>query len=799
MKKKLLLILVSVFYSIAVRSQSVLYSESFTSSLGTCTATNSSGGAWAWSNNCSQSTAGGHTGPGHAMFQGSGCQFGNGSSTVSGSLVTPTVLVSPSGGTLNFNYFIQNECAGSSVDCTYDVLSVEISNNGGTSYTTVLNSDFSPGGIGNTVQWTSVAYNLSAYAGQTIRVRFNFNSIDGIGNAFDGIYVDDINIIGCKIDIYATANNATVSPALCSGNSLTLTTNAISNYSWSTNVTTSSIVVTPSVNTSYTLSAMSPSNCMALSIVNVTVSGSAPNLSITASSTNVCVGKTVTLTATGANSHVWTGSVTNGVAFSPTVSNIYTVTGANGCGTVTATANIIVAPLNVVVASTHTSVCTNQTATLSVNAAATSFTWEPVSVINSNSLLIVTPSVNTIYTVSVTDGTCSGSGTINLNANQAPTIVPAASNVTICPGESTNLSASGGVNYTWTPVNLTGSMIAVSPSITTLYTLVGDALNGCSSSTTQVIIVAPTPVLSVTGTSNTICKGETATLSISGATTYVWSDGNTGSVNIVSPTQTTVYTIVGTDAAFGCTETVVFNLTVNSPTLNFTGNTTICSGISTNISVNGASTYTWTHDASTFSTIAVSPNTTTTYSVNAISSINGLNCPVFGSVEITVNPKPTIDAVPTKTALCPKQTNTLTASGADTYTWISTTSAPVVAPTITISSVNAAVLMYTLTGVSSLGCETSKSIFFQVSPCLGINELNEKIYNLSIYPNPNNGSFTISGLELSTLVLLNQLGQVVRTINLNATNNYSSYVSDLSNGVYFITNNSMTQKIIVHK
>src|SRR5690606_12884595 len=92
---------------------------------------------------------------------------------------------------LSFNYYLVNECGSGGGSCYYDRLSVEISSNGGTSYTEIANSD--GGGLVNG-GWHSFDYDLSSYAGMSILIKFVFNSIDGYGNANDGVYIDDVSV-----------------------------------------------------------------------------------------------------------------------------------------------------------------------------------------------------------------------------------------------------------------------------------------------------------------------------------------------------------------------------------------------------------------------------------------------------------------------------------------------------------------------------------------------------------------------------------------------------------------------------
>ena len=73
--------------------------------------------------------------------------------------------------------------------------------------------------------------------------------------------------------------------------------------------------------------------------------------------------------------------------------------------------------------------------------------------------------------------------------------------------------------------------------------------------------------------------------------------------------------------------------------------------------------------------------------------------------------------------------------------------------------------------------------------------------SLIIYPNPNNGSFTLKGESDETIRIVNQLGQFIRTIELNSGNNYTGSVSNLAPGIYFLidSNEKNLGKIVVAK
>src|SRR6185436_19662630 len=322
------------------------------------------------------------------------------------------------------------------------------------------------------------------------------------------------------------------------------------------------------------------------------VSAGQPTLSVVSSTPSTCLGKTATLTASGALTYTWSHSVSNGVSFYPSTTTTYTVSGQNGCGITTATTSIAVNPIAVSVVSTNSVVCTNKTATLTVTAPATSYTWQPVNASGTNTTLVVNPQASTVYTVTASDGTCSGTATVSVQADPIPTINASASTSSICPGATVGLSATGGINYTWTTVSMTGSAITVTPSASTLYNVVGDNNFGCLNNASQVVVVNSQPNVLVSTNSPSICGGGSATLTASGANTYAWTGGPTTAVYVVNPTISTTYTVVGTNTA-NCTDIKTIDIGVYTPTLSVTGDATVCLGSQVNLTASGANSYVW--------------------------------------------------------------------------------------------------------------------------------------------------------------------------------------------------------------
>jgi hypothetical protein len=246
---------------------------------------------------------------------------------------------------------------------------------------------------------------------------------------------------------------------------------------------------------------------------------------------------------------------------------------------------------------------------------------------------------------------------VTVNALPTPNI---GGTSTICNGSSTTLTASGGTSYSWN-TGATTAAITVSPTTNTTYSVTVTGLNGCSAPVSQLITVNALPSASVTGT-NSICIGNSTTLTASGGGTYLWNNGATSTSITVSPTTTTTYTVTVTGTN-GCTAPASRTVTVNSyPTAEINASSTsICTGSSVTFTATDAgssSSYSWTFTgASTATATGIGPHNITFTSCGA-TSVNNVrlrvtrnSCQTTVYMTVTDTIVPVLANVPSNTAV----------------------------------------------------------------------------------------------------------------------------------------------------
>jgi hypothetical protein len=363
------------------------------------------------------------------------------------------------------------------------------------------------------------------------------------------------------------AINVTATPTLvlqpaqagiCSGTSVTINASGAPTYTWNTGSNDFSITVSPPVTTVYTVTASS-STCMTTRTVEVQVTPT-PTVVVSAPAYTICNGSPLTMTVSGAASYGWsTGATGSMITASPATATNYVVYGiSNGCVD-TKTITVAVDPTPTVsLVSSVSSVCSGTMVTLTATGA-TTYSWSSGGTSNPTT---VTPLVTSVYTVTGTTGNCSKNATISISAIPGPSVTVVASSTAACLGSPVFLTANGAFSYTWSNA-MTGAGITVTPAVTTTYVATGSAQNGCLGASSIVIPVHQLPNVTLGSSSPVICKGETATLTATGGTSYLWSlSTSTAGIITVTPSTTRVYSVTGTDAN-GCKATAVITQTVS--------------------------------------------------------------------------------------------------------------------------------------------------------------------------------------------------------------------------------------------
>jgi len=574
-----------------------------------------------------------------------------------------------------------------------------------------------------------------------------------------------VNVIP-KPTITAAAN------PICARTTTTLYANGGGFYQWSTGDTTPSVVVSPHYTTTTYTVTVSNSGCVGTS--NITVVPLVPPAIEAGPNVAICEGSAVQLNASGGRNYSWepaTGlsntSISNPVA-SPTVTTIYYTS----------------SPLPV-----NTNIITNGNFEQGYVGFQSSYTYQ--SNLQPEATFYVGRNPRTYHPSfsPCTDHT-SGSGNMMIvNASGTPgvsvwcqTIAIAANTdydfstwaASVHPTSPAILQFSINGQMMGAPFNLSGTTCAWShffatwnsgSSTTANICIVNQntALSGndfalddiyfspiCYSMDSVVVTIKPIPETEA-GPPQTICFGQTATLTATGAATYQWSTGaTTASIN-VTPAVTTTYTVTGTLNACSKSDQVVVSVTPN-PTVSISASANpICAGDSILLTASGAVDYLWGVNPGNGNPVKVAPLSNEIFSVTGTTS----GCSSMASIFITVNPVPEVTLSAPQNPVCRGKSTTIFAGGADSYIWsdsLGTLNALNLAPDSTTT--------YSVTGTST-GCSDTASITIKVNPVYTENNpqtiCNGQVYSLNTH------NYTLPGTYIDTLYSIAGCDSVILT------------------------------------
>lgn len=311
----------------------------------------------------------------------------------------------------------------------------------------------------------------------------------------------------------------------------------------------------------YTNQFVSSFGCDSIVTLNLTI-----NLvpTVTVTDTTICEGEQAILTAFGAQDYTWNGvqGVANTYSASPLTTTVYEVIGinSNGCADTTyATVNVNPAPV-LQISSFPDTICAGDSSVISIVGAAT-YVWNGAGVSNqSGSTISVFPNQTEIYDVIGTDAIgCSATWQYTIVVVSPPVISITGLLSNICEGDSLTLNASGANLFEWIGPGITNPNAnpqLINPQQTSTFEIVG-TIGGCTDSLQIDVNVWSAPELNLQ-LPDVFCAGESDTIIVTGADSYVWSpvvNEISPGVGLIDPTSSTQYTISGTDLN-GCSSNI---------------------------------------------------------------------------------------------------------------------------------------------------------------------------------------------------------------------------------------------------
>ncbi|MBD2716312.1 gliding motility-associated C-terminal domain-containing protein [Microvirga sp. STR05] len=409
-------------------------------------------------------------------------------------------------------------------------------------------------------------------------------------------------------------------------------------------------------------------------------------LAVTPTNAAICPGASTTLTATGGTTYQWTSSTGqtftgSTITVSPAATTTYSVSTSDGICTTTRQVTVTVNPAAVADAGpTTTATCSGIPTTLGTTSlTGYTYSWSPANGLSNTSaaqpVLVLTnttstPQAYTYYVTATTAQGCVARDSVRVTVNPAA-VADAGLNRTVCSGIATSIGAASltGYSYSWSPATGLSSATAANPTLTLtnttsaqqVFTYILTATNGtnCVNQDTVRIAVNPAAVANA-GLNRDVCSGETTTLGAAALAGYSYS---------WSPA------------------TGLSNATAANPTLTLTNTT------------GAPQTFNYTLTAST-----------------------DQNCISTGTVRVTVNPAPIVNAG-ADSVLCDRKTITLgsTALTGYSYQWSPATnlsSATTARPVFTAVNTTQTplTLTYVVTANTSQNCIGRDTVRITVNP-----------------------------------------------------------------------------------
>lgn len=534
----------------------------------------------------------------------------------------------------------------------------------------------------------------------------------------DSACVSNPNRTAITVNFYAppVLSFSPANPSICLGSNVFLWAQGAVNYTWVSSSNPNFLAYSPVINanptisTIYTVTGSNANNCSDTRTISLTVVS--PATLISSPPTYCCIGSSVIISVSGANSYTWSNGVvgsSNTVTPTAPISQIYYVVGNTGvCNSYTNVSVTGLALPSVVLSSNPPTLCVGSTATITASGA-NSYSW--VGNQSITNLLIVAPTTSSVYTVVGTGpNNCTVSASINLPVVPLPTISISASGFSVCAGSSVTLTGSGANTYSWNGV-AGGTIMPVPVNSSFIYSVSGSS-SGCVDSQTISLTALPIPSITIFTSAWSVCYGDTLNMSASGAISYTWNNVGLGNTYSIIPMSDSVFSVTG-EGLNGCknTATLAINVFQKPNVIISPANSTICAGSQVSFSVSGASNYTWSTGVNA-GFITANPITNTIF---VVIGQDQNSCVGSDSVNVNTLPLPALTVISSNSVICAGQTVTLMALGANTYSWSSGGSA-------SVTMVNPGISMnYSVLGFDLNNCVATETISIILStPTLNV-------------------------------------------------------------------------------